>query len=178
VGIFDKMTQVLFKDNENGTTTYYAKGLLHKGYIITDMYTKEKIYKFHKRIFKYLVPFGIVYTILLGLSGAYVVSIVSILLISIIVHLKQKSLTKNLSIHEEKLTIKEIENIILSLFPKSFLIFMIISGLLAILISLLLPVLFDNDIQNFAGLMIILLTMGFFLLGTGWYLYQEKKKPN
>lgn len=178
MGIFDKMTKVLFKEHENGTTIYYAKGLLNKGYIITDKYTREKVYKFHKRIFKYLVPFGIVYTILLWLSGAYVLSIVSILLMSMIVHQKQKSLTKNLSLYEEKLTIKEAENIILSFFPKSFLIFMIISGFLAVVIALLLPVVLDNDLQSLTGLIIILFIMGLFLLGTGRYLYQLKKKSN
>ena len=65
MGFFDNMTKTLFKENEEGTTIYYAKGLFRKGYIVTDETQKEKLYKFHKRIFKYLLPFGIVYTLLL-----------------------------------------------------------------------------------------------------------------
>jgi len=173
---FDNMTNALFKEKEDGTTVYYAKGLLRKGYILTDEAQKNKLYKFHKRTFKYVLPLGIVYALLLGLAGVPIIGFIPILVVALILHFKQKSLIKDLPIYEEKLTLKETKKTIANAFPKWFTIFMMINGSLAVVMALSLPFITNDSIKNMGGIIGLLLFMGVSLLGLGWYLYRHKEK--
>jgi hypothetical protein len=176
MGIFDNMTKALFKEKKDGTTIYYAKGLLRKGYILKNEVQKEKLYKFHKRTFKYLLPLGIVYALLLGLAGAPIIGFIPIIAVALILHFKQKFLIKDLPIYEEKLTLKETKRTIANIFPKWFSIFIMINGALAIGLALLVPFIADDNMQNIEGIVILLLVMGLPLLGIGWYFYKNKDK--
>lgn len=175
MGIFKNMTESLFKETEDDKTIYYGKGLLRRAYIITDAKTKERLYTFHQRVNRYVLPLGIVYAMLLGLGGAPLIGMLPIFIVAIILHFRHKSLVKNLPIYDQKLTPKEAKNNIASVFPKPFLIFMIINGFLGILTALFLPTILDKEVNEIASLMIIFFVMGMFLLGTGWYLYKEKQ---
>lgn len=175
MGFFDNMTKALFKENEDAETIYYAKGILRKGYIVPSEAQKKKLYNFHKRIFKYLFPVGIMYTLLLGLGGMPIIGFVPILVIALILHFKQKSLIKNLLIYEEKLTIHETKKTIANAFPKSFIIFMMINGVMGILLTISLPILLDDSMEELSTLMMLTFIMSIFLLGVGWYLYKFKK---
>lgn len=174
--LFENMTNALFKELDDGTTIYYAKGLLRKGYIITDETQKEKLYTFHKRLNTYLLPLGIVYALLLGLAGVPIVGMVPILLVAMIIHFKQKSLIKGLSVYEEKLTLNETKKTIANIFPKWFTIFMMINGGLATGMALILPFLDNDEIKDIGGIVGLLLIMGIPMLVGGWYLYKNKSK--
>jgi len=172
------MTKALFKKNEDGITIYYAKGLLRKGYIITDEIQKEELYKFHKRIFKYILPLVVICLMLLGLTGMSIIGFIPIVIVALLVHFKQKRLIKDLSIYEKKLTIKETKKTLVNFFPKSFSIFMMINGAIAIGLALMLPFIADENMENIGVIIGLLLITGVPLLGTGWYLYKNKEKTS
>ena len=174
VGFIDNMTSVLFKEQEDGTMIYYPKGLLRQGCIIRDKEQKEKLYRFHKRINKYLLPLGVGYAMLIGLTGAPLIGMIPIVIVSILLYFRQKSLMKDLPIYEEKLTIKETKKSIADALPKVFLVFMIANGIMGVLLAVTLPILLEKSIEDLGGLMIVTFAMGVFLLGTGWYLYKAK----
>ncbi len=174
-GFFDNMTSVLFKEQADGTIIYYAKGLLRKGYIITDEVKKEKLYTFHNRVFKYLLPLGIIYALFLGLLGVPFLGLIPIFLVAFILHFKQKNLIQGLPIYEEKLTFKESKKTIANTFPKWFTIFMIINGVVGILLTISLPTLLQKSIEELSTLMMMTFTMGILLLVMGLYLYRAKQ---
>jgi hypothetical protein len=170
--LFKNLTETLFKETEDGKTIYYGKGLLRKAYIITDDETKEKLYRFHKRVNTYLLPLGIVYAVLLGLAGAPLAGMIPVFLVAIIVHYRHKNLLKGLPVYDKQMDKAEVKDTIARVFPKPFLIFMIINGLLAIITAIALPSLLDKTLNEVATLMGILFVMGAMLLGFGWYLYR------
>jgi len=174
--LFKNLTETLFKETEDGKTIYYGKGLLRKAYIITDDETKEKLYRFHKRVNTYLLPLGIVYAVFLGLVGVPLAGMIPVFLVAIIIHYRQKNLVKGLFVYEKKLTTKEIKKSIVDVFPKAFLFFMMINGFLAIVTAVLLPMLLGKNFNEVATLMIVLFVMGCILFGLGFYLYRLKKK--
>ena len=175
MGIFDNMTKALFKEQADGTTIYYAKGLLRKGYIITDEVKKEQLYTFHNRIFKYLLPLGIIYALFFFFLGVPFLGLIPIFLVAFILHFKQKNLIQGLPIYEEKLTFKESKKTIANTFPKWFTIFMIINGVVGILLTISLPTLLQKSIEELSTLMMMTFTMGILLLVMGLYLYRAKQ---
>ncbi len=100
--------------------------------------------------------------------------IIPILLIGLFLYFKQKNLIENLPVYEEKLTIKETKRSIVNIFPKWFTIFMMIIGTLTIVMALILPFALDENMEDIATTMGLLLIMGIPLLGIGWYLYKNK----
>ena len=166
MGMFDNMAKALFKEKEDGTTIYFGNGLLKEGYIVTDPEQKEKLYKFHKNLFKYMVPLGIVYSLLLGLSGAGLVGFVPVLIVSILIYLKQKSLTKGLPKANEKLSATETRETIAKSLPRWFVLLMIINGVLGIMMAIFLYFA-ASDLKFTMGVFFV---MGLMLLVGGIYL--------
>ena len=111
---------------------------------------------------------------LIGLTGAPLIGMIPIVIVSILLYFRQKSLMKDLPIYEEKLTIKETKKSIADALPKVFLVFMIANGIMGVLLAVTLPILLEKSIEDLGGLMIVTFAMGVFLLGTGWYLYKAK----
>lgn len=173
--MFDNMTEALFQENEDGTIVYYAKGLLRQGYIINET-EKERLFKFHKKIFKYLLPLGIIYAMLLGLAGISIIGLLPIMIVAFIIHFKQKSLIKNLHAYHEKPTIEQAQKKLANIFPKPLIIFMMINGALAVIMALLLPFLADDNMKDIGFIVGLLLLMGIPLLGIGWYFYKNIEK--
>ncbi len=166
MGMFDNMTKALFKEKEDGTTIYFGNGLLKEGYIVTDPEQKEKLYKFHKNLFKYMVPLGIVYSLLWGLSGAGLGGFVPVLIVSLLIYLKQKSLIKGLPKANEKLSATETRETIAKSLPKWFVLLMIINGVLGIMMAIFLYFA-ASDLKFTMG---VFLVMGSMLLIGGIYL--------
>ena len=170
MGMFDNMTKALFKEKEDGTTIYFGNGLLKEGYIVTDPEQKEKLYKFHKNLFKYMVPFGIVYSLLWGLSGAGLLGFVPVIIASVLLYLKQKSLTKGLARVNEKLSAEETRKVIANSLPKWFVLLMIVNGILGIVMAIFLYFA-ASDLKFIIG---VFLALGSMLLIGGIYLYRTR----
>lgn len=172
----ENMINTLFKEQEDGTTIYYAKGLLRKGYIVIDEAQKKKLYAFHRKINTYILPMGIAYALLLGFTGAPIVGFIPIVLGAIIIHFRQQILSKGLPVYEEKPTFNETKKTIANVFPKWFTVFMMINGGLATGMALILPFIENSELKDIGMISGLFLIMGIPLLTGGWYLYRNKEK--
>ena len=176
MGYFDKITEAAFKKGENGKTIYFPNGVLGKGRVIEDPILKEKVFKFHKRLNKYLVPFAVFYGILMGLGGGASLNAISpLIIIAAFVFLRQRFLIKDLPKHNVKLTVKEASTSTSKAMHPAVLVFMMLNGAMCIVLSLLLPSLFGKPINEIQSLVLIIFMLGVVSLAISIYLYKLKK---
>ncbi len=176
MGYFDRITEVAFKKGENGKTIYFPNGVLGKGRVIEDPILKEKVFKFHKRLHKYLVPFAVFYGILMGFGGGASLNAISpLIIIAAFVFLRQRFLIKDLPKHNVKLTVKEASTSTSKAMHPAVLVFMMLNGAMCIVLSLLLPSLFGKPINEIQSLVLIIFMLGVVLLAISIYLYKVKK---
>jgi hypothetical protein len=108
MGYFDKIAEAAFKETEQGMAVYYPNGAMGKGRLISSKEEKEKIFKFHKRLYKVLMFVGLPYGWLLGLSGIFTVSTIApIIVLAGLMFLRQYWLIRKLPKHELKLGFNE-----------------------------------------------------------------------
>lgn len=173
--MFNNMAKAIFKEIGDGKTIYYANGLLRKGYIVEDEAQKEKIYKYHKRIFTYILPLGILYALLWGLIGASWEGSIPIILIVFMFAYKKKKLVEGLLVYEETLQPNEVKSRTMNAFPMWFVVLMIVNGTIAILFAAVLMFIDEGSVENVQTIALILFVMGLPLLGLGIYTYKTKK---
>ena len=130
MGYFDKITEAAFNEGKNGETIYFPNGIFGKGRLVEDPTQKAKLFKFHKRLHKYLLPLCIIYGLLLGLGGEVTLDgFIPIIIILIFVVVRQRVLIKGLTIIDDKLTFKEVTTTVSKAYHPAFLIFMLLSFL-------------------------------------------------
>ena len=103
MGYFDGMTDACFKTDAQGTTLFYKWGVLGKGYIIPSADKKDEIRKFLKLYYMISLPIIIV----LGAFINWLLATILVIPFFIWFQIKISSLTKDLAISNEKLTLKE-----------------------------------------------------------------------
>lgn len=172
MGYFDKLTETAFKEGENGVTIYYPDGVLGKGRIIDDPILKEKIFKFHKRFIKYLIPLACIYGMLLGLGQEITLNgLMPMIIIGILVFLRQRILIKGLPIHNKKLTVKEA----LKSVHTTLLIISIANAVFLVITGLSMPFVLNKSIDEIQTIIFIPVALGVFLLSLSIYIYKLKK---
>jgi len=108
MGYFDKVAAAAFKETSDGMTVYYPNGVIGKGRLVTNDEEKEKLFRYHKRLYKVLMFVGIPYGWLLGLSGVYTVgTIAPIAILAALMFLHQYRLIRELPKHEMRLGLNE-----------------------------------------------------------------------
>ncbi len=108
MGYFDKISEAAFKEADDGVVIYYPNGAMGKGRVVPDLATKDKLYKFHKRLFKALLFVALPYAWLVGMSGVFtVVSFSPIILMAALMSLRQYWLIHKLPKHQLKLGMSE-----------------------------------------------------------------------
>jgi len=172
--MFDNMAKTFFKETTDGKTVYYGNGLLRKGYIVEDEAQKEKIYKYHKKVFTYILPLGILYAFIWGISGASWEGGIPVIIVALALTYQKKKLTKNLSLYEEKLKPNEVKNRFASAFPMWFVVLMVVNGTIAILFAVVLMFIDDGSVENVQTIALILFMLGLPLFGLGIYMYKNK----
>jgi len=176
MGYFDKITEAAFKEGENGESIYYPNGVLGKGRVIQDPELKKRIFKFHKRINKYLIPFGAIYGMLLGLGGAISLEgLMPVIIIGVLVFLRQRFLISGLPKNNTKLTVKETSTKASKAMHPAFLIFMMVNGIICIGLGLAIPFVLAKPIGEIQTLVLIPVAVGFVSLAISLYLYKLKK---
>ncbi len=176
MGYFDKIAETSFKEGDNGETIYFPNGIFGKGRLIKDPNQKTKLFKFHKRINKYLIPLVILYGIPLGLVGENLLKgIVPILIIGVIIFIRQRFLMRGLQIYDKKLSFKEATSSVAKAYHPTLIILMLISGVILILLALSLPLVIEKPIDEILSLVLIPLLTGILSFGVGLYLYKIKK---
>ena len=176
MGYFDKITEQAFKVTEEGETIYYPNGFLGKGRVIRRPENKEKLYKHQKRINKYFVPFSIIYGVLIGLSGSLSLEIFyPVFIVYLFIFIRQRFLIRGLPIHGKKLTVKETSKSISKIYSPMFLKFMGVIGVTSILISFLIPFVFEKPINEILFLILVPFSVGVANLAFAVYFYNVKK---
>ncbi len=175
MGFFDKMTESAFKEGINGETIYFPNGVLGKGRLVQESARKEQLFKFHKRLNKYLIPVSILYGILAGLTGEVsLTGFMPLIILGIIVFLRQRFLMRGLPIHDEKLTVKEASTYAAKAFHPVFLFLIVLNGIILLLLSFALPFILEKPIDEVFFLMLFPFAIGLMSLGIGLYLYKVK----
>lgn len=176
MGYFDTITEIAFKKGDNGETIYFPNGIFSKGRLVENPERKEKLFKYHKRLNKYFLPFSVLYGVLIGLSGeTSLTGFMPIIIIAILIFIRQRILIKGLPVHNQKLTLKETSSSASKAFHPAILILMIVNGLAAILLSLSIPFILDKPLNEILSLVLIPLVVGIASLGIGLYLYKIRK---
>jgi len=179
MGYFDKISELVFKEGDDGETIYFPNGILCKGRLIQDPVRKAKLFKYHKRINKYLIPFFSLYGLILGLSGAVSLEdFIPVLIFCIIVFIRQRFLIRGLPVYNTKLTRKEVTVSLSKVHHPLFLVFMALNGVILIIVSLGMPFVLDKPISEMLDLVLIPFIVGSMLLGFSLYLYKIKKHTN
>lgn len=176
MGYFDKITESSFKTGSNGESLYFPNGILGKGRLVQDSVRKTQLFKYHKRLHKYLVPFAILYGLVIGIGNDISLdSLMPILIIGSIVFIRQRYLIRGLPIHNEKLTIKEVASTASKAFHPAFLILMALNGAALIAISIAMPFILNEPINEILTLVIVPFVLGVVSLAVYIYLYKIKK---
>ena len=176
MGYFDKITEAAFKEGENGESIYYPNGIIGKGRVIKDPELKKKIFKFHKRLNKYLFPFGVIYGMLLGLGGAVSLEgLIPVIIIGVLVFLRQRFLINGLPKNSAKLTVKEASTKASKSMHPAFLIFLMVNGIICISLGLAIPFIVAKSIGEVQLSVLILVAVGFVSLAISLYLYKLQK---
>jgi len=179
MGYFDKISELAFKEGDNGETIYFPNGILGKGRLVQDPVRKTKLFKFHKRINKYLIPFFALYGIILGLGGSVSLEgFMPVLIFSIIIFIRQRFLTRGLPVYNGRLTGKEVTASLSKIYHPLVLIFMAVNGVILMIISLGTPFVLDKPISEILVLVVAPFIVGFTLFGFSLYLYKVKKTKN
>ena len=176
MGYFDKITEASFKTGSNGESIYFPNGILGKGRLVQDPARKAQLFKYHKRLHKYLIPFSILYGLIIGLgNNISLESLMPILIIGSIVFIRQRYLIRGLPIYNEKLTVKEVASTASKAFHPAFLILMVLNGAALIVVSIAMPFILNEPINEIFTLVIGPFVLGVLSLAVYIYLYKIKK---
>lgn len=176
MGYFDSIAESAFKDNPEGEGwLYYPNGIFSKGHIVTDETYKNKLFKFHKRVYMILIPLGFIYGLGLDFDNFSIYDLVPVGIILAFVYLRQYFLTRNLPRCNIKLKYKEATGVAARGLSKYYFYSLYIASFCVIGISLSTPLIFDKPYSETLELTLMLLGLGVFGLVMGVYLHKLKK---
>ncbi len=175
MGYFNGIAESAFKENPDGEGwLYYPNGILSKGHIVTDPSYKEKLFKFQKRMYMFLIPFSILYGLSLDLENLELASLYPLVIIMMPVYLRQYFLVRKLPKSEVKLKFKEGIETASKKLPKSYFYFLYISAAVLIALGLSTPLLFDKPYSEVKDLVLMLSGMGLFFFVVTIFLQKLK----
>ncbi|MDX2349225.1 MAG: hypothetical protein QNK32_02430 [Porticoccus sp.] len=148
MGFFDKLAQVAFKDQEDGTTVYYRNGVFNKGRVISNDDVLARIYRHHKNIYKYGLPVGLFYGVFVGLGGVSLESLLPLLIGTLLIYIRQWFLIRKLPIHDSKLKFKETFRQGIQVLPKWYFYLLGISSLMVLGLSFYLPLTSNKPLSS------------------------------
>jgi len=175
MGYFDKVTEAVFKTNENGETIYYPNGVFGKGRIVPTPEVKEKLFKYQKRVNKYFGTVAVIYGMLLGLSSNISFeSIFPIIFVYLFIFIRQRFLIRNLIVYRRQ-SVKEVSTTMSKVYKPSTLTFFMVNSICLISISFVIPFLFEQPIEEILFLILTPLILGVASLAIFLFLYKLQK---
>jgi len=176
MGYFDSLAESAFKKNPDGEGwLYYPNGMLSKGRVVLDEEYKEKLFKFQKRIFMFLLPLGILYGFGLGVDDFELSSLVPPVVILILVYFRQYILIRNLPKSDVKLKYKEATGKAAQGLPNWYFYSMYVLSASLIIMALFSPQIFNKPYSEVTDLMLMFLGMGVVGLLLALFLHKIKK---
>lgn len=175
MGFFDKLTESAFKQGKYGEAIYFPHGVLGRGRIIENPARKRKLFEYHKRLIKYLLPFCIVYGGLIGLDGAKTGAFAPVVLILIIAFVRQRILIWGLPKYHEKLTLSEAITTNADAYSPGVIKLLIVNSILIIVVGISIPTLFGMELKDAFVFVLTALVAGLISLVISLKLYKAKK---
>ena len=177
MGYFSNIAESAFKENPDGEGwLYYPNGVLGKGYLVIDPVYKEKLFNFQKRMYMFIIPFGILYGLSIDTSNIEVSDFYLLAIIFIPIYLRQYFLVKKLPKSNVKLKASEIMSRYKGfLFSRSYFYLMYFISAILISLGLSTPLLFNKPYSEVMDLTLIQVGCGLFFLVVTLILHKLKK---
>jgi hypothetical protein len=178
MGFFDDLAEAAFKKNAEGSDVYYPSGILEKGRVVSDPEQRRKLFNFHKRFCKYLIPLSSLYGVALGFNGITRGHVAFIGVVLVWVLARQRYLISGLPIYGEKLRASEAVATGAKAFHPAFLLLFGVSSLFLIAGGAATPFVLGSAINEVLYLMLGIVSMGLLGLALSIYLYRARKSNN
>ena len=175
MGFFDDLAETAFKKGADGSDIYYPSGIIEKGRVVSDAERRKKLIKYHKRIFKYVIPLFSLYGVAVGLRGITWGHVVFIGVVLLLLIARQRYLIRGLPIYGAKLQASEALARGAKVFHPAFLVIFGVSSLLLIAMGAAIPVIFELSVEEVLYPMLGIVSMGFLGLALSIYLYRARK---
>lgn len=175
MGYFDKIAEAAFKETSDGLPVYYPNGAMGKGRLVSSNEQKEKLFKYHKRLYKVLIFVGLPYGWLLGMSGVFTVATVApIVVLAALMFLRQYWLVRKLPKHDLKLGFNEAIGKGSKALPNWYYwVLGVLSGI-GIVFALTLPYQLNKTYMELIGLIIGFFSVSLLGLGLSIKMYRAK----
>ena len=176
MGYFSNIAESAFKENPNGEGwLYYPNGVLSKGHLVVDPAYKDKLFKFQKRMYMFILPLGVLYGLALDLSNIALSDFYLLIILLIPIYLRQHFLVRKLPKSNVKLKAKEAITTATKGFSSYYFYFMYFSSVFLIAIGLSSPLLFNKPYSEVMDLTIMMAGSGLFFLAISLSLHKLKK---
>jgi hypothetical protein len=178
MGFFDDLAETAFKKSAEGSEIYYPTGVLGKGRVVSAPERRRKLFNYHKRIYKYLIPLSLLYGLALGFDGITRGGWAFIGVVLVLVVARQRYLINGLPIYGEKLRTAEALATGAKAFHPAFLLLFGVSSLFLIVGGAATPFVFGSSINEVLYPMLGIVSMGLLGLAFSIYLYRARKSNN
>ena len=176
MGYFSSIAESAFKENPNGDGwLYYPNGVLSKGRLVTDPEYKNKLFKFQKRMYMYILPLSVLYGLSLDLSNIALSDFYLLAILLTPVYLRQYFLVKKLPKSNTKLKAKEAITTASKGLSSYYFYFMYFASVFLIAMGLSTPLLFNKPYSEVMDLTIMLAGSGLFFLAVSLIPHKLKK---
>ena len=156
---FNSIAESAFKNNPNGEGwLFYTNGILSKGRVVTDIDTKEKLFKFQKKIYIYGLSSFCLLGLICDFSKMSHFFILALLFLGLL--LLQYLKIRNLPISNHKLKFKEAAAVGLQGLPNWYHKLLYIFSATSIVLGLSLPIIFSKPYSEVMPLTLISLGIG------------------
>lgn len=176
MGYFSNIAEAAFKDNPEGDGwLYYPSGIFRKGYLVTDINYKEKLFKHQKRVYIFLISFGFLYGISLDIDNLSLSNLIPIIIVLMPIYIRQYFLIRKLPKSNIKLKYKEASQKVSKGFSIYYVYFLYFSSAWLTVTALVTPILFDKPFSEVKGLAYMLFGFAFLSLILALHLHKLKK---
>ena len=175
MGVFDDLAEAAFKKDADGSEVYYPSGVLERGRLVADPQRRRKLFNYHKRILKYVVPLSTLYGTALGFGGITRGHLIFIGVVLVLLVGRQRYLIRGLPTHGEKLKASEAVSRGAKAFHPAFLAILALSSLALIVSGAALPIWFGVPFEEASYAMLGIVSMGLLGLATSIYLLRARK---
>lgn len=175
MGFFDNLAETAFKKGADGSDIYYPSGIIGKGRVVVDAERRKKLFNYHKRTYKYVIPLASLYGLVVGFGGMTLGHLVFIGIVLTLLLARQRYLIKGLPVYGEKLKLSEAAAVGAKAVHPAFLLIFGTSSLLLIAAGATLPIVSGLPAKEVLRPMLGIASMGLLGLALSIYLYRVRK---
>ena len=176
MGYFEHLANAAFKDNPEGNGwLYYPNGMLSKGRVVTDKQYKDKLFKFQKHMYMFLMPSGVIYGLFLSRTEFYFYNLIPIVIILTPIYIRQYLLIRDLSKCNIKLKYNEATSEAVKGLPTWSIYVLYISASMLIAIGFCSPWFFNKPLSEVIELALMLIGFGIAGILLGLFVHKYKK---